>query len=62
MISSILPEILPPVGKLADKIFPDEQANKREKLKNKQELVLGTAIVESGLTYIRQWGDGPAQR
>ena len=24
------------------------------------ELVLGTAIVESGLTYIRQWGDGPA--
>ena len=25
-----------------------------------EELVLGTAIVESGLTYIRQWGDGPA--
>ena len=27
---------------------------------NAEELVLGTAIVESGLTYIRQWGDGPA--
>jgi len=25
-----------------------------------EELVLGTAIVESGLTYLRQWGDGPA--
>ena len=25
-----------------------------------EELVLGTAIVESGLTYIRQWGEGPA--
>ena len=25
-----------------------------------EELVLGTAIVESGLTYIRQWDDGPA--
>ena len=25
-----------------------------------EDLVLGTAIVESGLTYIRQWGDGPA--
>ena len=62
MIPSILPEILPPVGNLVDKIFPDEQANKREKLKIKQELVLGTAIVESGLTYIRQWGDDPAQR
>ena len=24
-----------------------------------EELVLGTAIVESGLTYIRQWGEGP---
>ena len=62
MISSILPGILPTVCKLVDKIFPNEQANKREKLKNKQELVLGTAIVESGLTYIRQCGDGPAQR
>ena len=25
-----------------------------------EELVLGTAIVESGLTWLRQWGDGPA--
>ena len=25
-----------------------------------EELVLGTAIVESGLTWFRQWGDGPA--
>ena len=25
-----------------------------------EELVLGTAIVESGFTYLRQWGDGPA--
>ena len=25
-----------------------------------EELVLGTAIVESDLTYLRQWGDGPA--
>ena len=25
-----------------------------------EELVLGTAIVESGLTYIRQWGGSPA--
>ena len=25
-----------------------------------EELVLGTAVVESGLTCIRQWGDGPA--
>ncbi len=32
MISSILPAILPTVGKLVDKIFPDEEANKREKL------------------------------
>ena len=62
MISSILPAILPTVGKLVDKIFPDEQAAKREKLKIEQELVLGTAIVESGLTYIGQWDDGPAQR
>ena len=27
---------------------------------NAEELVLGTAIVESGLTYLRQHGDGPA--
>ena len=27
---------------------------------NAEELVLGLAIVESGLTYIRQWGGGPA--
>ena len=39
MISSILPAILPTVGKLIDKIFPDEQANKREKLKIEQELL-----------------------
>ena len=25
-----------------------------------EELVLGTAIVESGLTYLKQHGDGPA--
>ena len=25
-----------------------------------EELVLGTTIIESGLTYIRQWGGGPA--
>jgi hypothetical protein len=25
-----------------------------------EELVLGTAIVESSLTYLRQWSDGPA--
>ena len=25
-----------------------------------EELVLGTAIVESGLTYLKQYGDGPA--
>ena len=28
MISSILPAILPTVGKLVDKIFPDKKANK----------------------------------
>ena len=39
MISSILPAILPTVGKLVDKIFPDEEANKREKLKIEQELL-----------------------
>ena len=39
MISSILPVILPTVGKLVDKIFPDEQAAKREKLKIEQELL-----------------------
>ena len=55
MISSILPAILPTVCKLVDKIFPNEQANKREKFKIEQELVLGTAIVESGLIFIRQW-------
>ena len=33
IISSILPAILHTVGKLIDKIFPNEQANKREKLK-----------------------------
>ena len=60
MILSILPAILPTVGKLVDKIFPDEQANKREKLKIEQKLVLSTAIVESDPTYTRQWGDGPA--
>ena len=27
-----------------------------------EELVLGTAIVESGLIYLRQWGDGPSVR
>ena len=25
-----------------------------------EKLVLGTVIVESGLTWLRQWGDGPA--
>ena len=39
MIASILPAILPTVGKLVDKIFPDEEANKREKLKIEQELL-----------------------
>ena len=39
MISSILPAILPTVGKLVDKLFPDEEANKREKLKIEQELL-----------------------
>ena len=39
MISSILPAILPTVGKLVDKIFPDEEAAKREKLKIEQELL-----------------------
>jgi len=39
MISSILPAILPTIGKLVDKIFPDEQAAKREKLKIEQELL-----------------------
>ena len=39
MISSILPAILPTVGKLVDKIFPDEEANNREKLKIEQELL-----------------------
>ena len=39
MISSILPAILPTVGKLAGKIFPDEEAAKREKLKIEQELL-----------------------
>ena len=39
MISSILPAILPTVGKLVDKIFLDEQAYKREKLKIEQELL-----------------------
>ena len=39
MISSILPAILPTIGKLVDKIFPDEEANKREKLKIEQELL-----------------------
>ena len=39
MISSILPAILPTVAKIVDKIFPDEEANKREKLKIEQELL-----------------------
>ena len=39
MISSILPAILPTVGKLVDKLFPDEEAAKREKLKIEQELL-----------------------
>jgi len=39
MIASILPAILPTIGKLVDKIFPDEEANKREKLKIEQELL-----------------------
>ena len=39
MISSILPAILPTVGKLVDKIFPDEEAAEREKLKIEQELL-----------------------
>ena len=39
MISSIPPEIIPTVGKLVDKIFPDEEANKREKLKIEQKLL-----------------------
>ena len=39
LIASILPAILPTVGKLVDKIFPDEEANKREKLKIEQELL-----------------------
>ena len=39
MISSILPAILPTVGKLVDKIFPDEEAAKRKKLKIEQELL-----------------------
>ena len=39
MIASILPEILPTVGKLVDRMFPDEDAAKQEKLKLKQELL-----------------------
>ena len=39
MIASILPAILPTVGKLVDKIFPDEEAAKREKIKIEQELL-----------------------
>ena len=39
MIASILPAILPTVGKLVDKLFPDEEAAKREKLKIEQELL-----------------------
>ena len=46
MISSILPAILPTVGKLVDKIFPDEQAAKREKLKIEQELLKQLQTVE----------------
>ena len=39
MIASILPAILPTVGKLVDKLFPDEEAAKREKIKIEQELL-----------------------
>ena len=38
-ISPILPAILPTVGKHVDKIFPDEEAAEREKLKIEQDLL-----------------------
>ena len=39
MIASVLPAICPTDGKLDDKIFPDEEAAKREKLKIEQNLL-----------------------
>ena len=39
MIPSILPAILPTVSKLVDKLYPDEEAAKREKLRIEQELL-----------------------
>ena len=39
MIASILPAILPTIGKLVDRMFPYEEAAKQEKLKLEQELL-----------------------
>ena len=39
MIASILPAILPTVVTLVDRVFPDEEVDKQEKLKLEQELL-----------------------
>ena len=39
MIASILPAILHTVGKVVDRMFPDEEAAKQEKLKLEPELL-----------------------
>ena len=58
MISSILPAILPTVGKIVDNIFPDEQTNKREKLKIEQELLKQLQSVDLAQTWSQQGRGG----